>query len=176
MTARTVASRKDKGRRFQHEIANQIIKTFQFPETDVIGRSIGAPGTDIILSDKAISKFPFAIECKRTDSKKKVKSWWIQASSNSNSETEPLLVFRGNREPALAITTLNFFKNSNTFDNLSILNKTSYSKWSLISWLTLASQTGHKNPAVLMNYNSNYLVLLHFDDLLNVCTNINQQL
>ena len=102
MTASTPASCKDKGRRFQQEVAAQIRATFDLPEADVISRPMGSPGADIILSSAAQAKFPFAVECKRAETWE-LREWWHQAHANSTDTTYPLLVFRRSRAKTYAI-------------------------------------------------------------------------
>jgi hypothetical protein len=175
MTANTVASRKNKGRKFQHEIADLIRSTFDLPDTDVVGRSMGAGGSDIVLSERALSKFPFAIECKRSETKCDIKSWWIQASANANSSEniEPLLVFRANREDAYVLATDTLLKNTGIKRKLAILNKTKFVRWNLGVWYAVASDNAvlkKKIPAISLKHNKKRVIFLTFKDFLSVYT------
>lgn len=60
------ASCKNKGRLHQQNIAKKITEFFQLEEGDVISRSMGSSGIDIITSPRARKLFPLAIEAKAT--------------------------------------------------------------------------------------------------------------
>jgi hypothetical protein len=175
MTANTVASRKNKGRKFQHEIANIIRSTFDLPVTDVVGRSMGACGSDIVLSEKALSKFPFAVECKRSETKCDIKSWWLQALSNAipNENIEPLLVFRANRGDAYVLASDTLLKNSAIKRKLAILNKTQCIRWNLNDWYSIASTNAilkNKIPAISLKHNKKRVIFLTFKNFLDLYT------
>ena len=101
-------SAKAKGRRFQQEVASLIQDVFDLPEEDVVSRSMGASGTDIMLSHNAISKFPFAVECKNVE---RLNIWqaFNQAEENSSDRLAPLLVIARNRSRPLAVMDLQEF-------------------------------------------------------------------
>lgn len=101
MTANTPATRKDKGRKFQQKLARDIQTVFNLDPDDVVSRSMGAPGADIMLSPHAQKAFPFAVECKRAE-KVTLTKWWEQTQQNADKcGLKPLLVFRQNRSDAL---------------------------------------------------------------------------
>ena len=101
MVAGTTASRKQKGREHQKQIADDIRKAFNLPPEDVVSRPMGSPGIDVMLSVRARSVFPFGIECKRSESLS-IPAWWKQCATNADN-LKPLLVYRRNHEPAMAV-------------------------------------------------------------------------
>lgn len=103
MAANTPATRKAKGREFQKYVAECLQESLGLPPEDVVSRPMGSPGLDIMMSADAREKFPFGIECKRTE-KLSIPAWWAQCYANAEEEDlKPMLVFRRNREPALAV-------------------------------------------------------------------------
>lgn len=103
LTATTAATRKAKGRRHQQHVAASLQKALGLPPEDVVSRPMGSPGLDVMLSAEARNKFPYGIECKRTE-KLSLPAWWAQCNTNAVSEKlKPMLVIRRNGEPALVI-------------------------------------------------------------------------
>ena len=93
--ANTVQSRKAKGRRLQQQVRDDVIRTFGLSELDVRSTSMGASGTDVMLSQAGIEAFPFSTECKNNE-KLNIWSALSQAESNTVEGTEPLVVFKRN--------------------------------------------------------------------------------
>ena len=107
MVAKTVQSRKAKGRNLQKEVVSVIIKNFpHLSEDDVRSTSSGAAGEDVLLSKAARAVFPFSIECKATE---RFNLWdaYKQAESNAG-EYEPLVIHRKNRTKPVAIVSLEY--------------------------------------------------------------------
>ena len=103
MVAGNTATRKNKARKHQQDIATAIQTALHLPEEDVVSRPMGSPGLDIMLSERARGVFPFGIECKRTESLS-IPSWWRQCTDNAGKEgLYPLLVYRRNHEPAMVV-------------------------------------------------------------------------
>jgi hypothetical protein len=68
MTASNTKTRKGKARQFENEVRASILGHFSMlGENDVISRTMGESGEDIILSPKAQLYLPLAIECKRQE-------------------------------------------------------------------------------------------------------------
>lgn len=88
----------------------EIRKTFpQLTENDVRSTSMGASGKDILLSESALSLFPFAVECKNRKSMA-VYADFAQCVANSEPpKALPLLVIKANYEEPLAIVKLTDF-------------------------------------------------------------------
>lgn len=108
MVAKTVQSRKAKGRNLQKEVVSQILKYMPFLHpSDVQSTSMGASGVDVKLSKAAQDVFPFAIECKATE---KFNLWdaWKQAEANAG-DLNPLVVHRKAHKKAVAIVDLDYF-------------------------------------------------------------------
>jgi hypothetical protein len=93
----------------QQWLRDQIRQVFSLPEADVTSRSMGASGTDVLLSPAAGVLFPFAIECKAQES---VSIWeaWRQTKSNVSEQLPfPLLVIKRNNEEPLAVLDAELF-------------------------------------------------------------------
>lgn len=96
MTASTTASCKAKARLHQQELARDICEALDLSPDDVVSRSMGSPGADIMLSKIARDAFPFAVEAKRCE-KLSIPLWWKQCQQNAGKEgLMPLLVYRQN--------------------------------------------------------------------------------
>ena len=103
MVATSVRARKSKGYMFQRAIANRIREVFGLQERDVVSAPSSVPGEDIILSDRAMLKFPFAIEAKRQE---KLNIW---DSLNQMSDNAEKLSFKTKKEiPGLLIFKKNY--------------------------------------------------------------------
>jgi len=66
----SMASRKSKARELQKYVAEKISNITDIPwgkEQLIASREMGQAGTDIRLIGEARKKFPFAVECKRTE-------------------------------------------------------------------------------------------------------------
>lgn len=111
MVASTPQSRKQKGRKFQQDIRDDIIDIYpELTEHDVRSTSMGAQGTDILLSKEARDMLPFAIECKRKEAMN-VHGDFIQAKEHAKKEKLlPLLVSKRNHESALVHLEWDVFK------------------------------------------------------------------
>lgn len=109
MTANTPQSRKAKGRKLQQKIRDDIINTFQLTENDVRSTSMGASGCDILLSETARTKFPYAVECKAQE-KVSIPAWWEQTILNATEEKlTPLLIFKQSRKDTMVCLKWNDF-------------------------------------------------------------------
>jgi hypothetical protein len=89
-------SAKAKGRRLQQEAAAIYLSTFpQLEPDDITSRSMGAGGTDLLLSPAAKRLIPFDHECKNQES---LNIWEAlkQAEENAKAGRIPLLVFKRN--------------------------------------------------------------------------------
>lgn len=96
--AKTVRSRKAKGRTFQKETARKIREAFHLEDHDAISAAASVPGEDIILTPYAKEQFPFSVECKNQEH---IQIWdaIAQAEKNANDRI-PIVVFkRNNMEP-----------------------------------------------------------------------------
>lgn len=103
MTARTTASRKAKGRRFQQEIRDDLISRLGINHGDILSTPMGQAGCDIYLSPAARSRFPFGVECKAQE-RIALPEWWRQCTANAAAEgLTPLLVLKQSRREPLAV-------------------------------------------------------------------------
>ena len=103
MTANTPASRKAKGRRLQQAVRQDLVDRLGIDPGDVQSTAMGQSGCDLYLSPAARAQFPFGVECKAQE-RIALPEWWQQCTRNAEAEgLAPLLVFRRNREDALAV-------------------------------------------------------------------------
>ena len=103
MTANTPASRKAKGRKFQQQIRQDLVDRLGIDPGDILSTAMGQAGCDLYLSPAARAQFPFGVECKAQE-RIALPEWWKQCTRNATAEgLTPLLVFRRNREDALAV-------------------------------------------------------------------------
>lgn len=97
------SSCKAKGRRFQQKVVASILKAFpHLKDDDVVSRSMGANGEDLLLSPLARASLPLSLECKCVE-KLNVWSCLEQAQSNAPAQTTPCLVFSKNHQAAYAV-------------------------------------------------------------------------
>lgn len=105
----TVASRKQKGRKFQQEVRDKILEAFPPLEPDdVVSTSMGAGGEDIKLSPAARKLFPYSVECKSV-AKAALYSWYEQAKANCPKGTEPIVCAKANRKTPVVIVSLDHY-------------------------------------------------------------------
>jgi hypothetical protein len=99
------SSAKAKGRRLQQKVAAALRETFSLAERDCKSTPMGTQGEDVYLSSAAWEKFPFAIECKNTES---INIWkaWAQAKTHAGTAANPMVIFSKNHEEILV--TLKF--------------------------------------------------------------------
>lgn len=96
------SSAKAKGRLFQQEIRDMMLRWYPLHEDDVRSTSMGASGDDLLLSPRAQEVYPLAIECKRTE---KLSIWLALKQACAHASGRPLtpaLFFRRNRSDAWA--------------------------------------------------------------------------
>ena len=97
---------KNKGKAFEREIVASILAAFpQLSPHDVLARSMGDPGVDVVLSKAAREVLPLAIECKRVGRVESLdlKGAMEQAEANCDSTLlAPVVVFRENHHQAYA--------------------------------------------------------------------------
>lgn len=103
------ASAKAKGRRLQNAVAALVREWFGLSDLEVRPAIMGEAGIDIKLGTAARRVFPFAIECKQTET---MNVWKGLEQARANAEKEgliPVLVFSRNRQPAYAAIPLALF-------------------------------------------------------------------
>ena len=101
-------SRKAKSRYLQNIVKDKIIKLFKLNPEAIRTSNTGEGGEDIkLLSLTAKRVFNYSTECKNSQMHKGLYRNFRQAKKHSH--REPLLVVKKNREPALAIITLDHF-------------------------------------------------------------------
>ncbi len=88
-------SAKAKGRRLQNKVAELIRQYTGLDENEVKSTPMGTNGVDIWLSNAALKLFPFAIECKNTESLNIWKA--IEQAENNGKKYQPIVIFSRNR-------------------------------------------------------------------------------
>jgi hypothetical protein len=106
-----VSSAKGKGMSFQRRICEMISELIDIPytkdDTSLISpRTSGCNGTDIILRGEAHKKFPFACECKASESLSLV-SAIVQAKANITDE-QGYIIFHKRRALLEPIVVMDF--------------------------------------------------------------------
>ncbi len=103
MVAGTPQSRKSKGRVFQQQLREDLIRELGITPDDILSTAMGQRGCDLYLSPAARSIFPFGVEAKRCETLA-IPAWWKQCENNASKVgLIPLLVFKRNREEPLAV-------------------------------------------------------------------------
>tara|TARA_R110000822_G_scaffold220343_1_gene354324 strand:+ start:234 stop:503 length:270 start_codon:yes stop_codon:yes gene_type:complete len=83
------------------------VKAVGLEPDDILSRSMGAGGEDLMLSPAARRKLPFSFECKKHKSFSVYKHY-EQAIDNS-SKYDPVLLIEGDRKEPLAVISLELF-------------------------------------------------------------------
>jgi len=112
----SVASAKTKGRNLQkwacEKIAALLGVSWGYGDFCCIKpRNMGQSGTDVIIPESYIDKFPFAVECKSGEHWN-IKSAMEQAKSNQKKNTDWLLILKNKsmKVPIIVIDADVFFK------------------------------------------------------------------
>ena len=76
----------------------------QLSPNDVLARSMGDPGADVILSEAARQVLPLAIECKRVGRAEdlNIPAALLQAKQNAQAGMVPVVVYREDRHQSIA--------------------------------------------------------------------------
>jgi hypothetical protein len=90
------SSAKAKGRNAQKfVVAKLLAKAPELTENDIRSTSMGASGVDILMSEAALKRYPFAVEVKCQES---LNIWAALAQSEENRGNHtPILCFKRNR-------------------------------------------------------------------------------
>ena len=119
---------------------DKIIKLFKLNPSDIRTSNTGENGEDIkLLSITSKRAFPYSTECKNAEQHIGLYKHFKQA--NNHNHREPLLVVKKNREPALAIITLDHF--------FELLEKT-INQLAQVNHLTLKPGTPGRQLVVLL--------------------------
>ena len=106
-------SAKNKGKRFQNQIAELISEAIKLPfgkDKDIQSRTMGISGEDIPLSNRAKELFPYAVECKNCE-KWSIPKWIDDARRYKTDNRDWLLFCSKNRfKPIVIMDALTFFK------------------------------------------------------------------
>ena len=100
-------SAKAKGRKLQKWMRELLIEKLDIHPEDIVSRSMGAGGEDLIMARAAREKFPLSIECKNQE---KVNVWesYKQAEDNSK-DYEPVVVIKRNNSKPLVLVDAEYF-------------------------------------------------------------------
>jgi len=111
MVVSSTSAAKSKGKNFQNDIKDDILELYpDLTENDVYSTSMGAQGIDIRLSEEARKVFPFAVECKRSETIN-VHGAMDQCMINAKKEgLTPIVISKKNRKPALVTLEWEVFK------------------------------------------------------------------
>jgi hypothetical protein len=107
--ATTVASRKAKARRLQQEMVDRLLSIFpDLTERDIRSTPMGVNESDVWLSEEALKRIPYDIECKNCE---KLNVWDAIKQSEDRvfkkgTKLSSLIVFKRNRSDAHCIISL----------------------------------------------------------------------
>lgn len=111
--ANTPSSRKAKGRRLQQWTCEKISELVNLPwgaDCLIASREMGQPGVDVRLIGEARKRFPFAVECKNSETWS-VPAWIEQARKGKAVDTDWLLIAAKNHfKPVVIMDAEVFFK------------------------------------------------------------------
>lgn len=103
------ASAKQKGRNLQKKVRDAILEAFPaLTDRDVRSTSMGASGVDVQLSEVAVQRFPYSVECKNR-ARMAIYDLWADTTDNVAPNTHPLLVVKANGKEPLAVVSLQHF-------------------------------------------------------------------
>lgn len=106
--AATVAARKNKGRRLQKWIVDELLKRFPtLTPDDARSTGMGQTGADVQLSTAAKALFPYSIEAKNQEVFTTVYRMYEQAAAHGTDE--PLLIIKMNNRQPLAVVSATHF-------------------------------------------------------------------
>ncbi|MDD5499234.1 MAG: hypothetical protein PHI10_07150, partial [Dehalococcoidales bacterium] len=87
----------------EQAVRQDLIEHLGIDPGDILSTAMGQSGCDLYLSPAGRERFPFGVECKAQE-RIALPEWWQQCTRNAAAEgLAPLLVFRRNREDALAV-------------------------------------------------------------------------
>ena len=102
----STASRKQKGRRMQQQVMRALLEKFpQLEPDDITSRSMGANGSDLLLSPAARKLIPYDFECKSL-ARFVGHSYLEQAVSNCPKNATPVAVVKANHKKPVVIMYL----------------------------------------------------------------------
>ena len=105
----SLSMRQWKGNRLQQTVVYAILYCFpSLNKEDAISTPPSVNGADVILSDKAKELFSYKVECKNHNRIKALYEHMNQAETHEGTE-EPLVVFKSDKKPPLAVVHLNHF-------------------------------------------------------------------
>jgi len=109
MTAKTVASRKAKGRNAAKALREALLEAIPHLEPgDIAVTPSGVTGPDLYLSPKAQKALPFTFEVKNQE---KLNFWDAikQSEGHPTDDKKPVLVFKRNNQPLRVLISLELF-------------------------------------------------------------------
>ena len=102
----SVAARKQKGRLMQQQLMRLLLAKFpQLEPDDITSRSMGANGSDLLLSPAARKLIPYDFECKSL-ARFVGHSYIEQAASNCPKNAIPVAVVKANHKKPVVIMYL----------------------------------------------------------------------
>ena len=105
------SSAKDKGRRLQKWVGEQISKLTGLPfghDCPIESRGMGQNGVDVRLDREALKLFPYSVECKNCETWS-VPAWIKQAKENLIPGTNWLLFIKRNHHEEIVVLDARLF-------------------------------------------------------------------
>lgn len=107
----SVASAKDKGRRLQKWVCEQISNLTGYEwghDCPIESRGMGQNGVDVRMEKKVLKEFPYSVECKAQENWA-IPSWIAQAQSNIIPGTNWILFVKKSRKDPIVILDAKVF-------------------------------------------------------------------
>jgi hypothetical protein len=103
-------SAKAKGRAAQQLVRDRLLEAFpNLTQDDVRSTSMGANGSDILLSAQGKITLPYNFEVKARKGVKTQYDWIEQAQLGGDPKLTPVVVFKGDRKKPLCLVTFEHF-------------------------------------------------------------------
>lgn len=159
----THRSAKNKGARFQKEVAARISELLSLPygkDECIASRPMGSSSVDIILVGPARRLFPWSCECKAAEDFR-LKSWIRQAASNVLPETNWLVLFKRNRfRPSVCMDFVIF---SRLFAGAYNVSEIESANWSVDTYIRDSRAQSGNNWAIKLRFLHGYVVVMDME-------------
>lgn len=168
----TTRSAKNKGARFQKQIAAEIGRLLDMPygkDECIASRPMGCSSVDIILVGPARRLFPWSCEAKAQESFN-VKSWIRQAETNILPGTQWLLLFKKNHFRPVVCFDYQVF--SQLFGDRGLTTHTHQSKrWKIEEYIETARYESGTNWVIKLEYGDRHIALMEMQIFFDMLSN-----
>ncbi len=159
----TSRSAKNKGARFQKEVAAKISELVNMPygkDECIQSRIMGGTSVDIVLVGPAKRVFPWSCECKN-DKSFNLKSWIRQASKNMLSDTHWLVLFKKNNFKPVVCMDIEVYEYLFGEADLKTLEYSS-KNWFLEEYI-LKARENYERWCLKLPYDETFVAVINMD-------------